>query len=187
MGKKGDILPIESMQAMAERTVLTSRLYSRDTDAGEKIAAIVGRLAAELALGPKKIDLRDYELVQQVCIAYAESCARAGAIPSKIGLARAMGISRNSLDYFLSHHREEPSAEYLALVLDSFAEALNAASLSNSCHPIVGIFLSKALYGYRDDQKEPEPLDNTPDPLGESIDEQTIRDKYADLLDELPD
>jgi hypothetical protein len=187
MKPKHDIMPIPDMQDMAHDTVLTSRLYSKDVDGGEKVQALVSQLAAELAAGPVKIDLRNPDLVQKVVVAYADACARNGALPSKSGLARAMGISRRALDYFIQKHPDEKSGEYLAIVCDSFAETLNAAALAGSVHPIVSIFLSKALYQFRDNPKEPEPLDDTADPLGQGTDAQEIADRYAGLLDELPD
>ncbi len=187
MKPKHDIMPVSDVQEMARETVLTSRLYSKDVDGGEKVQALVSQLAAELAAGPMKIDLRNPELVQKVVVSYTDACARNGALPSKSGLARAMGISRRALDYYIQKHPDEKSGEYLAIVCDAFADTLSAAALAGSVHPIVSIFLSKALYQYRDNPKEPEPLDSTADPLGRNLDAQEIADKYGELLDELPD
>lgn len=170
------------MEKMALETRNNSRLYSRTADGGEVVQTLLTNLAGELANLPKKINIRDPHMVETVAIAYVNACAKSGAICSKIGLCRAMGMSRQSVDYFMNHHGDEPSAELLRIIFDSFAEMLNGAALANSVHPIVSIFLSKAIYGYRDTVSiETEPKH---DPLGERTTAAEILSKYSnDELD----
>lgn len=148
---KHEIMSPADMETMAMETRATSRLYSKTSDSGEVVQALVSQLAAELAAAPKtKIDLRDEDMIVKVAVAYVDACAKSGVIPSKVGFCRAAGYSRQAVEHFMSHHSEEPGAERLRMVFDGFAEMLNAAALANSVHPIVSIFLTKALYGYRD-------------------------------------
>ena len=163
----------------------SSRLYSQTSDHGVVVSEIVSNLAEELANIPRKIDLRDTQLVGEVAVAYVDACSKRGTLPSKIGLCRAMGISRQGVDWFLSHHADEPSAELLNMVFDSFAEALSNASLASAVHPIVSIFLSKAIYNFRDTVS----IEAIPagDPLGDRVNPEVIARKYQELADFLPD
>ena len=127
---KGNMMQPAAIQAMATETRNSSRLYSKNNDSGEVVQALVKQLAAELAQMPKKIDLRDEDMIVRVAVAYVDSCANAGIIPPKIGFCRACGLSRQAVDYFLNHHGDEPSAERLRMIFDSFADMLNAAALA---------------------------------------------------------
>ena len=179
---KDNIMTPAEMQEVHSRS---GRLYSRTADGGEVVSTLIGQLADELANMPKKIDLRDEELIKEVTVAYVHSCSLNGIIPNKSGWCRSAGISRRAVDYFLQHHAEEPSAELLRIIFDSFAEMLNNCALTSACHPIVSIFLSKAIYGYRDTVSI-ETEQRLEDPLGKQQDIEDILAKYKDL-DLLPD
>lgn len=182
--QKGEIMSPEQMREMTAEKRATSKLYSKTTDNGEVVSVLTANLAADLAHLPQKIDLTDTGMVTAVAIDYVKACCETGTIPSKSGYCRACGISRQSLDYFLNHHGDEPSAEKIRLILDGFAELLNNAALANACHPVMSIFLSKALYGYVEKLSiEAEPMH---DPLGERKDTNDILAKYKDVLDMLP-
>ena len=182
---KDDIMSPTDMVKLAEETRVGNRLYSRTTDGAEVVSALTARLAAELATLPKKIDLRDKEMIKAVAISYVDACSRAGTIPSRIGLCRAMGISRQAVDYFMNHHSEEPSVETLRIIFDGFADTLNSAALTNACHPIVGIFTLKAQGGFRDTVTFEAPL--VGDPLGDRVSAEAIVAKYEQDGIELPD
>lgn len=184
---KHEIMSPVDMEAMAVETRATSRLYSKTSDSGKVVQALVSQLAAELAAAPKtKIDLRDEDMIVRVAVAYVDACAKSGVIPSKVGFCRAAGYSRQAVEYYMNHHSEENGAERLRMIFDSFAEMLNAAALANACHPIVSIFLSKALYGYRDAIALETEIKQ--DPLGERRSAAEISAKYKGFEDwELPD
>ena len=184
---KGNMMQPAAIQAMATETRNSSRLYSKNNDSGEVVQALVKQLAAELAQMPKKIDLRDEDMIVRVAVAYVDSCANAGIIPSKIGYCRACGLSRQAVDYFLNHHGDEPSAERLRMIFDSFADMLNAAALAGACREITAIFVSKAVYGYRDTVSVETELKR--DPLGERRRASELLAKYSpeELADMLPD
>ena len=141
--------PIE-MVATAQERRMNSRIYSKTADGGLVVSAIVEQLAEELAEIPQKADLRDTEQIKRICVAYVASCAKAGTIPSKIGLARALGMSRKTVDVFLQRHPEHETAQALELVFDAFAEALSTAALAGSVQQVYAIFISKCLYAWED-------------------------------------
>ena len=178
---KNEIMSPDEMRLTETRR---GRLYSQTADHGLVVAEIVSNLAEELAKKPQKINLKDADMVEDVAIAYTDACAKAGTMPNKTGLCRAMGISMQAVDWFMKHNPGEPSAELLQMIFDSYAEALSAASLAGAVHPIVSIFLLKAISGYRDTVSiEPAP---ERDPLGDRVKAETIMARYKDLL-ELPD
>ncbi len=180
---KNEIMTPEQMRQMTAEKRATSSLYSKTTDNGEIVSVLTANLAADIAHLPQRIDLKNESMVTAVALEYVHACAETGTIPSKIGYCRAMGISRQGLDYYLSHHGDEPSAERIRIILDSFAEVLNDAALANACHPIMSIFLSKALYQYSD--KLTIETEVNYDPLGERQSVDAIIEKYKNI--ELPD
>lgn len=171
------------MEKLAVDMRADNRLYSRTADGAEIVNALTSRLAVELATLPKKIDLRDTELVKQVVVAYVDACSKAGLLPSRIGLCRAMGISRQAVSVFMKAHSEEKTAEFLRIIFDSFAETLNIAALTGACHPIVGIFTLKAQEGWRDTVSIE--TETVRDPTDERLTAAEIVAKYRDL--DLPD
>lgn len=180
---KNNMMQPAAIQAMATES-RSGRLYSKTSDSGEVVQSLVAQLARELAQMPRRIDLRDEDMITRVAVVYVDACSKAGTIPSKIGFCRAMGISRQGVDYFMHHHADEPSAERLRMIFDSFAEMLNSAALASACHPIVSIFLSKALYNFRDTVSIEQEIKQ--DPLGDRPNLESILAKYSDDLD-LPD
>ena len=175
---KNEIMSPEEMRLTETRR---GRLYSQTADHGMVVSAIVSNLAEELAKKPQKINLKDAGMVEEIAIAYTDACAKAGTMPNKTGLCRAMGVTRQGVDWFLKHNADEPSAEYLTVVFDAYAEALSAASLAGAVHPIVSIFLLKAISGYRDTVSiEPAPAI---DPLGDRRGAEEIARDYMDLPD----
>ena len=73
-----------------------------------------------------------------------------------MGLSRVLGFSRAGLDKFVKSHEGTASAVFLQNCFDGFSEMLSMASLSGACHPIVSIFLQKALFGLRENDALPE-------------------------------
>lgn len=178
---KNEIMSPDEMQVVETRR---GRLYSQTADHGLVVSEIVSNLAEELAKKPQKINLKDADMIESIAIAYTDACAKAGTMPNKTGLCRAMGVTRQGVDWFISHNPGEPSAELLQMIFDSYAEALSAASLAGAVHPIVSIFLLKAISGYRDTVS----LEAAParDPLGDRIKAENIAARYKDLCDMLP-
>ncbi len=178
---KREIATAEQMQALAEGQRNT-RLYSKENDAGETVAALAARLAMELDNMPRKADLANVDMVQKIAAAYVANCARAGVIPSKTGLCRCLGYSRSGVDYYLKHHESDAGAENLRIIFDAFAELLNDAALTGACREVTGIFLSKAIYGYRDTVSIETELHDDPFGFHHKTAEEIIA-KYSNLPD----
>ena len=179
---KDNIETPSQMLVEARERRLDNRMYNRSADSGVVVSAIVEELATELANVPQKIDLKNTELVRSVLIAYTDACSKVGLIPSKIGAARAMGISRRAVDYFMEKHAEHPTAQMLEIFFDAYSEALSSAALANATNNVFSIFLSKALYRYKDTYT----VESAPkDPIDEYAPKaEDIVAKYRDLLPE---
>lgn len=181
----GNIQKPSEMLATAQEQRLNNRIYSKTADSGMVVAAITAELAAELANLPIKADLKDTEQIRRVVVAYVGACSQAGLLPSKLGLARALGMSSRNLDKFCENHPQHETAEFLELVFDSFSDALSTAALSGATAQVYSIFIGKSLYKMRDNATIE--IDTRKyDPLGERVSADKIADKYKDLVDMLP-
>lgn len=182
---KGRFIPkgvIQSDEVIDEHNlevVSHSSLYSKDVDAGTKIGMIVKGLTDDIEYIGAPIQFRNTEQVRDTTLRYLRSCERTGAIPSKIGLARACGCSRRAFEKFMVKNPEHPTTAFLELVVDAFSEALSQASLNGSVQPIVSIFLQKALYGMRENEQIKQPAEN---PLGEVTDTMELVKKYGEMM-----
>lgn len=170
----------EQMDAQNLLTASRSYLYSKDIDSGDKIGIIISSLTKEIEEVGEKTNLSNTAQVRENSIRYLKSCQRTGSIPSKIGLARALGMSKYGITRFMKLHPEHSTTQFLEILFDAFAEALSQASLNGSVHPIVAIFLQKALYDMRENTTIVEPKN---DPLGEASDSETLAQKYAELTE----
>ena len=176
---------IQSAQEMDESNLEVlnhSRLYSRETDGSEKVAVVVNEIAGQVLDAPQRILLTDTETVKRVTSEYLRSCARTGILPSKVGLARGLGCSRQALDSFVQHNPDHNTTVFLQIAFDAFSEILTMGSLVGANHPIVGIFVLKSLYGWRDNADIPEAISGGP--LGNELSTEEILRKYSDLPDE---
>ncbi len=127
-----------------------TRLYSKIEDGTDKVQALINQTLQELVNIPDRISLRDTQAVRNIALAYVNSCAQTGVLPSKMGLARACGITRKGIDDYMFRNPESETTVFLSLLFDAFAECLSNAALTGSCHPIFAIFVEKALFGWRD-------------------------------------
>ena len=179
---KNEIMTINEMDDMNYEILSHSRLYDRDTSASEKVAVTVGAITQQLIDFPaERISLRDANTVKATTYNYLKSCERIGIIPSKIGLSRALGISRTAIDAFVRRNPDSETGRFLSMAFDAFAEMLSANSLSGSVHPIVSIFLQKALYGFRDNSAV---IEQSELPEENSLTIEEIEQRYADLPEE---
>ena len=146
---KGSIMSYSEM-VEANEIRASSRMFSKDTDNGEKISTLVSNVRREFATMPEKISLRDTEMVRRVTEQYLKSCDATGVLPSKIGLCRAYGCSRQAITDYMNNNPNHSTTDYLSIVFDAFNELLSNAALAGSVHPVYAIFLGKAVYGLRD-------------------------------------
>ena len=174
------IMSMEQMLAMEQERTET-RLYDRNEDADAKIRKLIAQTTTELANLPEKIDIRNVEAVKSVVKAYMLSCYNAGSVPSKSGTCRAMGLSRQAVDAFMSKNSNHPSAEFLRVTFDAEAELLSNAALTNSTNMVLSIFLLKAVFGYKESVVLETPVDNS---FVQELSPEEIALKYADLPEE---
>lgn len=173
---KHDIMTPSQMDEYNIDKVASSRLYARDVDSGEKVSALVHLAAEGMVNLPEKINLFDVAQVKSVTLEYLRSCERTGAMPSKIGACRSMGITRQAVDRYILQHPDSASAQYLQLLFDACSECLMNGALVNGVQQIPAIFVAKAIYGYREALEIVTPQ-NTP--LGEALDEAELKRRIA--------
>lgn len=182
MGTPGhEIMTPEEMDEM-NLVTLDNRLYSKDADGNQQISAILTAVTEKVVDRPKKIRLNDLPTVEAVTKDYIKSCLKTGVIPSKQGHARAMGVTRQCVTQYMSRN-DNPTTEYLSAVYDSFAEALQMASMTGRVHPIVSIFVLKSIYGYVEHEPEILPSGGL---IHEDISEDELRERIMNtvILDE---
>lgn len=154
MGRKpdGNIMTESEMIEYGKSKKATSKVYKGEvmqlTD--DAISTIVSRGLSELEHADRqKIDMADADMVKEVSRGYLKSCADTATLPSVAGLARAMGVDRNTL-YLWMKKRDTETGKWLLMCQDLFSDLLSDGALKNNVNPIVSIFLQKAQYGLRD-------------------------------------
>ena len=130
-------------------------------------------------LTSEKISLEDDQEVQKRMIGYLRGCAETATFPTFMGFARALGYSRRALTYWREHKPESNTAKIIEMFSDYSADVLNQSALKNNANSIVAIFLSKALYGFKETSEiEISPASSTED----IVDVEEIKRRY--LVDE---
>ena len=175
----GRVADNEQMEAIAEGQ-LTSPIYSKDINPGDKIGILVNQLTRDLADVGEAIRFEDTEMLRRVTIRYLVACEKKGVIPSSQGLSRAFGVTNSAMKQFMRRHPDHPSARFLEIVLDGFSDTLQQATLSGSVKEVYSIFLQKALYNLRDNAPIQGAIEN---PIGEAESTSSIADKYANIDD----
>lgn len=150
-----------------------------------ELSDLVSRTAQELAnvatTGP--VSLTDTAEIKKRTILYMRACEEASSIPSITGLARSMGLTRQSLYDCIWRKSPKKTAEWLELCRDAFSDVLAEASLRNNCNGVVSIFLQKAAYGLRESVEIVAKQDVSP--LGETIDPEELRKRIeANIVDD---
>lgn len=179
-----NVMTDEQMDEM-NSIVVQNRLYDRETKPSDKVSIIIESVGTTINDIPTKVRLQDTDSIKKICWRYICSCQRKGVIPTKIGFARALGHSRQSLDYWCASHSESESAQFLQVAFDAFGEILASSALAGGCNEIVAMFLMKSLYHIRENDEVPEVRSS---PLGEPIDEDELEArilaKYYEYLPE---
>lgn len=150
--------PPQDMEEMviSEAQRMGNRLFDHAQMAdynAAKITAMVNRVGGELRAVSKKthsVSLSDISSVKQITLDYFKACEKAGTVPSMSGLSRALGHSRQSLYNAINRKSPAEAAAWLELCKDAIAEMLETSSMNNTVNSIVGIFLLKSSFGYRE-------------------------------------
>ena len=114
----------------------------------EAISQVVRRGLAEIENADKanKINLSNVEMVKEVSKQYLKACADSATFPTISGLARAMGVTRRALYYWMQKTDTE-TGQWLMVFHDLCSDVLAELALKNNVHPVVGIFIEKAMFG----------------------------------------
>lgn len=110
---------------------------------GETIRQIVGSKRELLSKSPIRVDLRDTEAVRMAADRYLEHCMDNCVIPSFVGLAAALGLSRMYLYRFLDRNRESSTGQLLEQLRSLFTDIRIAAADRNAAPESLTIFLLK--------------------------------------------
>ena len=129
----------------------------------------------------KRIRLEDTDTVKELTEQYLTSCIQTSTMPKMSGLARALGYSKDGLYWFMRNKKEHPTTDWLKNFHDVCSDVLAQNSLMGTVHPIVAIFLQKALYGLRDNIT----IETVPPEDGrmESMDHDELIRKYGHLIE----
>lgn len=129
-------------------------LYKREANQfkEDELRALIGAKLEELAefSTREQIKLTDTAAVKRRSVIYLKACQKAGTFPSNIGLAHALGYSARHLRYFRERKAAHDTAKWLDLFSELCADILTQSALRNNCNAIVSIFISKAVYGFRE-------------------------------------
>ena len=101
-----DMMEYQDMVNMQQRK-RNSRLYAKtDSDSADKISTLIDTTANELSkmVLSDKISLKNVETVRRKSEEYIKACQDTGTLPSKIGLSRAFGISRQAIEDFMKRN-----------------------------------------------------------------------------------
>ena len=185
---KNGVMTFEAMLSDQDETRKT-RLYK--SDKAESLAAVrdsisqsVKNVMAELQnmASGEKIRLADTDALVHVTQLYLLACSKKGTIPTINGLARALGHTRQSLDWYI-RNKSDRSADWLISFRDVCSDILSQNALAGSVHPVFAIFIQKAMYGLKDTiTLESVPVDNYRYSDEPSVDE--IYEKYKMLVDD---
>ena len=129
-----------------------------------------------------KIDIRNYEQVQQRILDYFELCANRDMKPGIVALALALGTDRRRLwemkNGIANKTIPQEVHELVRTVYDSLEALWESYMQNGKINPVTGIFLGKNNFGYQDKQEYVlEPKTNT------TVEPDVIISKY----DELPE
>lgn len=108
---------------------------------GADVAGKVTLLQAVTRRG--KIDLHNVEVVRQITYQYMSQCSEAGAIPTVMGLAGALGVSRQWLNEYMRANASSATAKFLEVTKEFFADSLTQAALAKHISESVSIFILK--------------------------------------------
>lgn len=171
------------MEAGAERRKNSSLYKAQSSEFVDgELSALIAKTTQELAeaatAGP--ISLTDTAEVKRRTLYYLRACEESSSFPSVNGLARSLGLSRQSLYDTISRRSPVKTAEWLELCRDSFSDILAEAALRNNCNSITAIFLQKAVYGLRESVEIVAKQDVSP--LGETIDPEELRRRIEENI-----
>lgn len=180
-----EVLTFEGMVAEQEKAKKTRTYKAENIEvASQEIQKSVLVALNELKQfsSGERIKLEDTESVKKLTEQYLQACITTATLPKLSGLAHCLGYTRDGLYWFMRNKKDHPSGQFLNAFRDVCADAMADSSTKGVIHPIVGIFLLKALYGLRDNVTvETVPADSN---SYESMTASEIVKRYGSLLEQ---
>ncbi len=109
----------------------------------ETIRQIVGSKRELLEKSSVRVSLQDTDAVRQAADRYLSHCTEYAVLPSFVGLAATLGISRMYLYRFLDQHRDSDTGRLLEQLRSLFTDARITAADRNAAPESLTIFLLK--------------------------------------------
>lgn len=127
-----------------------------------------------------KIDLSDVDQVRERIEWYFQSCIDDDVRPNPTGLRIALGVSRQTISMWRQGLRSQrgEQAELVMQAYDMMDELWNSYMMDGKINPVAGIFLGKAVFGYKEEQNIVVTAKRDTD---YEVDAETIAQKYAEL------
>lgn len=169
----------EALTADREKSGHKTKIYKEiaDQHKGQQISLSIKSKnnALKQAINAPRVDLSDTQEVQERTFMYFEACSMSSCFPSVMGLAAALGCSRQNLNRWLLSHAEHPTANFINMAKDVMADLLVDSSLHNNSNPVMSIFVLKNNHGFAD-RVEVAPI--TPERNDRDYDPEDIRRRY---------
>lgn len=169
----------EALTADREKSGHKTKIYKEiaDQHKGQQISLSITSKnnALKQAINAPRVDLSDTQEVQRRTFMYFEACSVSSCFPSVMGLAAALGCSRQNLNRWLLSHAEHPTANFINMAKDVMADLLVDSSLHNNSNPVMSIFVLKNNHGFAD-RVEVAPI--TPERRDSDYDPDDIRRRY---------
>lgn len=130
-----------------------------------------------------RIDTKNIEQLKERITRYFEICAEDDMKPSVAGLALAIGVDRRTLWKWTQSENSDrvDTVKRAYAILDL---QMNDYMQNGKINPVSGIFLMKNNFGYQDKQ---DVIITPNNPLGETVDQKQLEDKYIDsVAEEIP-
>ena len=125
-------------------------------DKPQKVAGENSRTLLNALEGAKRprVDVKDVQAIEQRISEYLEYCVKNDVAPSVQGCANWLGINIQTLEKWYKGDRGSPehqraAARIYGILQDVWAQKMDTGTIN----PVSGIFISKAMFGYRDQQE----------------------------------
>lgn len=184
---KGDPMTQNEIIAMTKEKRSSSKLYKAEVKEinDESISRSIQKAVSVMHMSEKvgKIDLNDTEREKQIVGVYIESCINESIVPSITDIACCLGHTRRNLYYYMRTNPNSNTGRFLLQIHDIIANTLADNALKGNVNPIVGIFILKSLYGFREaDETVLDIMNGNGDDGGMTMEQ--LREKYKNLVPE---
>lgn len=174
----------EALTADREKSGHKGKIYKEiaDQHKSEQIALSITSKnnALKQAINAPRVDLSDTQEVQKRTFMYLEACSLSSSFPSVMGLAAALGCSRQNLNRWLLSHANHATTDFINITKDLIADVVVDAGLRNNAAQPMSIFVLKNNHGFVD-RVEVAPI--APERNDRDYDPEDIRRRYLPCAD----